>query len=169
MSRSRQVLLTVCCVVSVVGVFGFLFPTVAWVGRTDLEIEFLITDSISGKAVSNARVDLGSPRELPEESQPDQPSLITDDDGRARTICRNCVCSGRRNRLLQLDTFVIDLPAWQFQVIADGFEHSKRIELDVAHYVQRVVRSQKVGAKLVVPVSLHRAVEQRVTRRVTPG
>ncbi len=130
---------------------------IGWVGGTDLEVEFAVTDADSGSPVPGARVEVQSEGGFYEERDKREFVLIADASGLARKECRNSMCFGTSSGLLFTDTYVVHLPWWLFRTVAPGYSPSEWVELDVLEYVRQVKRSGHGRDKLVVHVSLHKS------------
>lgn len=68
-----------------------------WVGRTDLEVEFVITDVGTGQPIPGARVEVHSEGGFYEEQNEQEFVLIADADGVARKECRRSMCFGAQS------------------------------------------------------------------------
>jgi hypothetical protein len=133
---------------------------VHWVGSTDLEVEFAVTDAATGEPIPKGAVEIYSEGGLYEEREPRDFKLVAGPDGRVSYLCRNSMCFGTSG--LFTDTFVVHLPWWRFRVVADGYEPGEWTELDVPEYIRQARRAGPGKAKLVVPVTLHK-------RQAEPG
>jgi hypothetical protein len=129
--------------------------TIYWVGSTDLEVEFVVTDAISGLPLSGAQIEVKSEGGFYEQRDEREFTLVADPDGIARKECRNSMCFGTQSGLRFTDTYVVHLPCWLFRVTAPNYEPSDWVDLDVWENVSRVQRVGPGRAKLVVPASLH--------------
>src|SRR5262249_23231041 len=112
--------------------------TVYWVGRTDLTVEFAVTDAASAQPVAGAVVEIHSEGGLYEERERREFRLITDAGGRASYACRDSMCFGTSG--LCTDTFSVHLPFWRFRVTAPGYEPGEWVELDAPEYARQVQR-----------------------------
>src|SRR5262249_17538012 len=126
--------------------------TIHWVGATDLEIEFVVTDGASGQPVAGAQIDVDSRGGFYDKSAEEQFQLTADADGKARRVCRNAMCFGTRSGLGFTDTFVVHLPWWRFRASAPGFRTGEWQELDVPEYGRQVQRVKPGRSRLLVPV-----------------
>lgn len=128
-----------------------------WVGHTDLDVEFSISDAATGAPIRGARVEIQQTAGGYYEDRDEKGYMLASgDDGLARKVCRSSMCFGTRSGLGFTDTFVVHLPVWRFQAVANGYEPSQWTELDVPHYLQQVRQSGPGEAKLAVAVSLDR-------------
>jgi hypothetical protein len=127
---------------------------VHWVGHTDLEVEFAVTDAATGEPIPKAGLEIHSEGGFYEEREPRDFKLVAGPDGRVSYLCRNSMCFGTSG--LFTDTFVVHLPWWRFRVVADEYEPGEWTELDVPEYIRQARRDGPGKAKLVVPVSLHK-------------
>ncbi len=130
--------------------------TVDWVGLTDLEIEFVLTEAGSRTPIPGARVEVWSEGGFHAEDYPQEFVLAADSAGIARTECRHSMCCGTRSGLGLTDTLAVHLPWWRFRASAPSFEPSAWVPLDVVESQRRVHRTGPGKAKLVVPVALPR-------------
>jgi len=126
-----------------------------WVGSTDLEVAFAVTEADSGKPIPNARVEIhmefGSYEGRREERDF---VLVTNADGVAQKECRNNMCTGMQSGLRFTDTYSVDVPGWHLRVTALGFEPSERVWLYESKWIRQVQRVDPHRNKLMVPVSL---------------
>jgi hypothetical protein len=136
--------------------------TFYWVGRTDLEVEFAVTDAATGGPVPGARVEVQSEGGFYEERDRREFALAADADGVARKECRRSMCFGERSGLGFTDTFMVHLPWWRYRGVAEGYDPTEWAHLAVPEQLGRVRRTGPDKARLVVPVSLQR-------RRAEPG
>jgi hypothetical protein len=128
-----------------------------WVGSTDLEVEFVVTDDATGAPVPRARVEVRQSRGgFYEDREEREFVLVGGVDGRARRECRQSMCFGTRSGLGFTDTFAVHLPYWRFRVVAEGYEPGEWTELDVHEYSRRARRAGSGKAELVVPMWLHK-------------
>jgi hypothetical protein len=128
-----------------------------WVGSTDLEIEFVVTEAGSGGPVPGARVEVHSEGRFSEEPDKGAFVLVADAGGVARKECLGSTCFGTRSALGFTDTYVVGLPWWRFRVVAPGFEPCDWLDLDLPEHVRQVQRVRPHRARLVIPVSLHKS------------
>lgn len=127
---------------------------IKWVGGTDLEVEFVVTDAESGDPIPNAQVKIHSEGGVYSERDVQDFVLVANQDGKVRKECAESMCFGSQSRLGLIDTFAVHLPWWYFWVVAEGYESSAPIELDVPENIRQARRVGPGKAKLVVPVSL---------------
>jgi hypothetical protein len=127
-----------------------------WVGHTDLQVDFLVTDARTGQPVAGAKVavhpDGGFYRDR------DEPAfvLMTGGDGAARRVCHDSMCAATQSGLRFTDTYAVHLPWWYFRVSAQGFEASDIVFLDAPEFARQVRRVGPRAAELVVQVSLRK-------------
>jgi hypothetical protein len=128
-----------------------------WVGSTDLEVEFTVTDAATGSPIPGARVEIQQAKGgFYEDRDEKEFVLISDDDGQARRDCRQSMCFGTQSGLAFTDTFAVHLPYWRFRVVAAGFEPSKWTELDELRYRRQARRAGSGKSKLMVSISLQK-------------
>ena len=97
-----------------------------WVGHNDLEIEFVVVNKISGKAINHATIAIqltggGLYRDVYEKTEPKKFSLVTAADGTARRVCHESMCFGMRSGLGFTDTYGIHLPWWRCMASAPAY------------------------------------------------
>lgn len=154
--RWKQLLLIVCAIPLGVLLWD-RFNMIAWVGHTDLDVEFVVADAASGEPVGGARIEVhqevgGFCSDKEERSF----VLVADANGIARSLGRGCMCFGEQSVLRFTDTFRVHAPSWQFRVVANGFEPSEWMSLEASEIRQRVRRTGVGKSELVVPVALHK-------------
>jgi hypothetical protein len=122
-----------------------------WVGVTDLEIECVVTDAVTGEPLKGATVQVRSEGGLWAERDEQQFSLVTDAGGSVKRLCKECLCFGTSGR--NIDTYFVHLPWWYYQATAPGYAPSEWTYLDTPENVRQVQRG-KPAAKLVVRTEL---------------
>ena len=132
-----------------------LISTVKWVGHTDLEVEFAVTDAATGEAVPGAAIEIHSEGGFHEERDPQDIRLAAGPDGRVSHVCRDSMCFGTSGAFT--NTYVVHLPWWQFRVSAPVYEATELTSLDEPGYRRAVKRDGPGRATLVVPVSLRKS------------
>lgn len=133
---------------------GLLLPStqrVRWVGSTDLEIEFVVTDALTQEPINGATVDVHSDGGFCAEREKDRFALVTDGDGSVKRLLKGCMCFGTSG--WNIDTFVVHLPWWFYQVSADGYSVAAWTELDIPANVRKVQRGSP-AARLVMSIKL---------------
>lgn len=128
--------------------------TVHWVGDTDLEVEFRVSDAVAGQPIPGARIVVRSEGGFYKERTVTDYTFVTDDDGAARKVCQDSMCFGTQSGLKFTNTFAVHLPWWTCVVAADGYQSSEPIVLDRIEYRRAVQRIGPGQTKLVVPVTL---------------
>lgn len=129
--------------------------TIHWVGSTDLEVEFVVTDAAIGGPLSNARVEIQSQDCFDAGSDEQTFELAAGADGVARKEYRQRRCFGTQSGLRFTDTFVVRLPLWQYRVVAGGYTSTEWTDFDVSELRQLVQRAGPGKSRLVVRVALH--------------
>ncbi|HJT75697.1 MAG TPA: hypothetical protein VJ739_00695 [Gemmataceae bacterium] len=129
-----------------------------WVGFTDLEIQFIVTDAATGQPVKDATISVHSEDgSLYRERDETQFALQTDQDGIARQVCHDNLCSGRQSGLGFTNTFSVALPSWYFQVSAPGYRPTEGVWLDPRKYSRQVQEVGRRATRLVVLVAIEKA------------
>jgi hypothetical protein len=127
--------------------------TIHWVGFTDLEIEFFVMDAVTGQPIKGATIQV-----LTEDclcaAEDKQFSLTTDHNGSLRHLTMDCMCFGTSGPTI--DTYVVHLPSWTYQVKAAGYVSTEWTSLDVPENIRQLKRA-KPAARLVVRVALKAA------------
>lgn len=80
-----------------VGIALLLVPAtqrIHWVGFTDLEIEFLVTDAVTENPIPGAPIKVQSEGGLCAEREKQRFSLVTDSDRSVRRLSPGCMCFG---------------------------------------------------------------------------
>jgi hypothetical protein len=132
--------------------------TIYWVGSTDLEVEFAITDNAAGSPIADARVEIQQSKGgFYEDRDEKEFVLISDSAGLARRGCPESMCFGTRSGLGFTNTFAVHLPYWQFRIVADGYQPGQWTPLNVQQYIREAQRAGPGKAKLRVPMSLHKS------------
>ena len=130
-----------------------------WVGKTDLEIEFVVTDAETCEPIPGALIDVHSIIGYGHTEHPDENfGLVTDDDGSAHKVCLRSKSTGKSSGLGFSSTFAAYMPAWLLQVVADGYEPSQMVQLD-EFGGESHLKAERTGPgklKVLVPVSLHK-------------
>lgn len=111
-----------------------------WVGSTDLEVAFAVTDASTGKPIPNAQVEIQSEGGFYEERDRQEFVLVGDANGVARKECRSSMCFGTLSGLRFTNTFVVHLPWWRYRVVAEGFQPVEWANLDVIEFRRQVKR-----------------------------
>jgi hypothetical protein len=127
-----------------------------WVGSTDLTVEFITIDADTGQQIAGAKIKIHSDGGFYKEREPRDFELTTGGDGTAQYQCLNSMCFGTSSMLT--NTFAVHLPWWNYIVSAPGYQLSERIYLDTSESARQVKRIGLGVSKLVVPITLHRAV-----------
>jgi hypothetical protein len=116
-----------------VGVWGFDRSQItAWIGASDLVVQFEISDISTGRPIANARImvrDEGSSYDGADEDRKAPFGLETNGDGVATRILRNNTRIGQVSRLRFTDSRFVYTPSWKVQVSADGYKASEWIYL----------------------------------------
>jgi hypothetical protein len=138
--------------------------TICWVGGTDLEIEFVVTDAVTGQGVPNAAIAIHGEGGFYREKDEKDRTIQTATDGTVKRVCHDSRCFATHQQVCGVtvkDTFCVHLPFWTVQVSVPGYEASEAIDLDQLGYRRAVKRVKTGSAKLVVPVALNSAGPRR--------
>jgi hypothetical protein len=139
----------------VVGTSAFLLNLrggIEWVGRTDLDIVFEVTDASTGLPVNGAIVQVDGDQDY-------RCKLVTDEKGRASKLLKDEFCSGyyvrsKLTRRVIKDTFHVLLPDWFLQVSAPGYERSPGVLVNTTENQRRVQRGDGTSS-LRILIELH--------------
>ncbi len=158
MSRRRKLFFVAVIVAVALFARGYdQLRTMTWVGHTDLEIEFVVTDAETGLAIEGATIRQVDPEGgLYHEEGEKSFSLNTDARGMARRTCKHVMCSGGHSGLGFGETYGVDLPLWYYQISAPGYETTGVISLHEIENVRRVQRIGRGQAKLIAPTALRK-------------
>jgi hypothetical protein len=149
--------LVIAVAVGALLLFGYdLTLTKLWIGSTDLEIEFVITEIGSGKGVPGARVEIQSSTHSYETPKKEEFVLIADSGGVAAREWYNITCTGRQSGLRITNTFAVRRPWLKFRVTAAGFEATEWLAAEDLEAPRRVVRTGPRQSRWVIPVELKR-------------
>lgn len=154
---AKQVFWTIGIVftLSCVAVLLACSSVAAWVGHTDLQVRFLVTDAASGAPVPNAtlhvRAEAGG---FCADRDPRQFTIATDSKGVATQTSKQCMCFGKRGMFQ--DSFGMHLPRWHCHASARGFAPSVPVSLEAPEYARRIKRL-RTNVELTVVLHLHKA------------
>jgi hypothetical protein len=144
----------VLLVIGLVALFTF-GQTSKWVGHTDLEIRFVVTESETGRPIHNASLHVRTePSGLCDDLPAREFTLTTDESGEVSQVVKNCMCFGSHGAFE--DTFVSHLPQWTFRATASGYSSTAVEYLDDPKNVRQVKRG-KPFATLSVPIGLRKS------------
>jgi len=136
------------------GVFFAFGQTIKWVGHTDLEVRFVVTDAESGQLIPNATIHVrAEPDGFCDVLQQPEFTITTDEHGNAKQLATNCMCFGSKGTFE--DTFASHLPQWSFHVTATGYSVTDSGYLDVPENAKNVQRGDPF-ATLTVPIRLRK-------------
>jgi hypothetical protein len=127
-----------------------------WVGSTDVEVEFIVTEATTGQSIENAKIVITSEDRDYREGEEKQFQLETNPEGKAQQMC-HCLCSGNISGLCITQSRVINLPWWYFQASASGYRPSERACLHGPEYAKQIQRIGRRADKLIVRLSLQKA------------
>jgi hypothetical protein len=137
----------------------FLF-TICWVGRRDVEVTFVVTDSVTGQPVPGATVRVHEWNDYSERETDFR--LTTDSGGTATCLCRHCRAWGTKPLFLR-GTFAIRLQSWSFQASAPRYASGERSQFTL-ETLRAVRRAEDDGGTLTVPLVLERLPPQQAAR-----
>jgi hypothetical protein len=126
-------------------------PRVDWVGRTDLEIEFVVSDAETGEPIPGATIQVHSEGGLYAERQRQDFVLATDQAGSVKRLCQSCLCCGRSGWMV--DTYSVAVPEWSYRASAPGYAASEPADLAVRENVEQLQRGSS-AARLTVEIHL---------------
>ncbi|WP_010586814.1 hypothetical protein [Schlesneria paludicola] len=136
-----------------------LLQGVRWVGRTDLEVRFLLTDRETGQPIPNATIHVRTgPGGFCRDRETREFTIVTDAHGNAKQMCEECMCSGSRSTFE--NTYNVHLPRWRFYATAIDYSATDPTDLEFGNTVQKVqrgdsfavislsIRLQKIATKI---------------------
>jgi hypothetical protein len=144
--------LAVSAGIAVVLLLAPLVPRIYWVGATDLEIECVVIDAITGQPIKQASIHVESEGGFCAESEKGDFVLITDANGSAKRLVKECMSYGTSG--WNIDTYFVHLPWWRYQVKAEGYSPTDWRGLDVPENMSRVKRGHP--ATLIVETTLRK-------------
>jgi hypothetical protein len=130
--------------------FVMLRPSIQrfyWVGNTDIEIEFLVTDALTGETIQGATIQVRVEGEECGGKKKEQFNLVTGANGSVKRLVRNCMSFGTVGD--NIDTFAMHLPLWSYQVSRDGYIPSEWKVLDDMEYAGKVQRGTPAATLLI--------------------
>ncbi len=147
----KWLLLSVFSIALLVGGYDRI-QRIYWVGSTDLEVEFVITDADSRHPIPGAQVEVFS-----ELGNQEMFVLYSDSDGIARKDCPDSKSSGTQSGLRFTDTYCVPPPCWMYHVNAEGYEPRDWAGLCESDGSWRMQRTGRRQSKLEVAVSLKKS------------
>ena len=138
----------------VVGLVTFFTfgQTIKWVGRTDLEVRFVITDADTGQPIPNATVHISAkPGGFCDDPSQPEFNITTNQSGHVKHVATNCMCFGSEGTFE--DTFASHLPQWAFHATAVGYVASAPGYLTAHENNNRVQRGEPF-ATISIPIQL---------------
>lgn len=139
-----------------VGLVAFfaLGQTVKWVGRTDVEVRFVVTDAQTGQPIPNAVIYIrAEPGGFCDDPPVPKFAITTDRNGHATQVATHCMCFGSKGAFE--DTFASHLPPWWFHVTSTGYSATEPTYLDAADDARQVQRGEPF-ATITVPIRLRK-------------
>lgn len=151
----RSLVFTSAAIIVVgLAVFLALGQTIKWVGRTDLEVRFVVTDSKTDQPIPNATIHIrAEPGGFCDDPLQLDFAITTDRNGLATQLATNCMCFGSKGAFE--DAFASHLPQWWFHATATGYSATDPTYLDVAEHARLVHRGEQF-ATLTVPIQLRK-------------
>ncbi len=126
-----------------------------WVGHTDLQVRFVVSDATTEQPVPQAivhiRAEAGG---LCDDGGERKFTITTDENGHATHLCKGCMCFGSKS--IFEDTFAVHLPHWWFHATAAGYSGTDPRFLDASKNAPQVQRSKGL-ATITVPIRLRKA------------
>lgn len=124
----------------VVGICSPLLQGVRWVGRTNLEVHFLVVDRETNQPISEAKIHVRArPGGFCRNRDAREFTIVTDAQGNAKQMCEECMCFGTRSTFE--NTYGVHLPWWTFHVVASDYIATQPTDLEefagTVHKVQR--------------------------------
>jgi len=145
MAKRWKVILGCCVAVLVASALATFGIDVVWVGQTDLQVVFIVSDAETKKPVPSAVVEFRKDEEgndfCREECDEARDSFTTDATGRLARHWTGCMCSGRRS-WVRNDTFSLRLPGLWVRASAPGYATGKWTYLDDRSYRCAVKREE---------------------------
>jgi hypothetical protein len=95
-----------------------------WLGSTDLEIKFVVTDRATGEPITDATIDIESWGGWDRDQVEGKFTLTTNTNGEASKILYENRSYGTTSGLRFTNTYGIYPPDWQYRVIASKYKPS---------------------------------------------
>lgn len=149
MRRGLKWLLLFAALLFVVVSIGDINPMI-WVGSADLEMEFVVTDGVTGTPLQGAQIEADYP-----EGGGEAFTLTTDTFGSATIKFANCTTAGKYSYFGLIDTWSLHLPGFRFRAAAETA--SPGDWQYVQSYQSKVERIGPRQAWLVVPITVSRS------------
>jgi hypothetical protein len=132
---------------------------IAWVGSTELTIEFAVRDANSGQPIEGADLTVYAETERYLNGRDRTFHLKTDSDGVARYFIPEITCCGTQSNLrLFTDTRVVYTPAWTIvTTTAPGYQQPEPFDLQPSRYKRNFQRLGPRKDKLTIPIALHKS------------
>jgi len=125
--------------IALIAIAPSLLTVQKWVGRTDIEVSFVVTDAETGQSISDATIHVRANRGgFCEDQEARNFTLLTDAQGVGRVVCKQCMCFGSRGTFE--DTFASHLPPWLYHATAAGYADGEPAWLEVEENVARLRR-----------------------------
>ena len=125
---------------------------IAWVGSTELMIEFVVTDADTGQPLERAELEVYD--EVPARGHDSFFRLTTDSDGRARQERRRMTAGRQSNLRLLYDSRSVNIPSWRIVCAAPGYKRSEPFWLPESTHRHNVERLGPERDRLVVLIAL---------------
>jgi hypothetical protein len=138
---ARKSLVFGSAAILVVGFVAFIVfgQTMKWVGHTDLEVRFIVTDAETGRLIRNATIHIRAESGgFCDDSPQREFTIATDENGEAKQFATNCMCFGSKGAFE--DTFASHLPQWSFHATASGYSETDPANLNVSENSRQVQR-----------------------------
>jgi hypothetical protein len=156
--RSIKPLLLLLAILLVLDVIAIvLCPMVHWVGRTDVDISFIVTNAETGQPIPGASIQVLQGDSSFCKTDQNPPFVLTaDENGRATVRAMRCMCFGTSgwNGWRYRNTFGTHMPEWEFQIVKPGYVKTEAFWL--SSFLGSVKRGKEVW-NMDVPVQLTRS------------
>jgi len=123
MAKNRIIFSSVAGLVVAAGFLVLASSRTVWVGRTDLEVKFIVLDPNSGSRIPSATVavDWFADVNHGEQLAPQHFTLKTANNGEAKSSVKDCMSFGSGGSLFHRSSYSVHLPRWRFRATAPGF------------------------------------------------
>lgn len=160
MTRRRRILVVMAVIAVPLLLLGYdRILMVFWDGRTELEVEFIISDAKTGDRIIGATVEARNLEKVRQENGNYEYvmafSLNSDAEGVARTVCRRFTC-GRESGLSFTNTFTVESLDWEYRVTANGYLPTEWAYIDAREINQLVKRVSPDKTKVIWSVLLRK-------------
>jgi hypothetical protein len=127
-----------------------------WLGSTDLEIRFVVTDIATGEPIPDAKIEIKSEGGRYKDAKAENFTLTTNANGEASKNCYENWSSGTTSGLRFTNRYGLYTPDWQYHGAAPKYKPSVWAGIEV---FDKRNRPQRMGPRqhlLIIPIALQK-------------